>query len=141
MTTNFRRDAVSRARQFIELARNCSIDQRDQHEMFIEAAIIFGRTAIHRLKPLFKTESDWKAFLRGLSHDPSIEFFRVERDYVLKEGPTKVGQVIRPGSSSHRAEEFYYFDDPDTPATRTIEHHLSRIETIVDETNAGSGQS
>ena len=141
MTSLFRRDAISRARQFIELARKCSFAERDEHEMFVEAAIVYGRAALHRLQAEFKSATGWNPWWDGLRQDPSVEFFRQERDFLLKEGPTKVGQVIRVGSTSDQAEDFYYFEDPDTPATDTISRHLDRIEQLVQDAQKRFGQS
>ena len=30
-----------------------------------------------------------------------------------------------------RMEELYFYEDPDTPATETIERHLRSVETII----------
>ncbi len=44
------RHAISRARLFLDLADECSMEQRDRCEAFMEAAIIFCRAALHRVK-------------------------------------------------------------------------------------------
>lgn len=131
MTDLFQRDAVSRARQFLDMARKCSVDQRDEYEALIEAAMVFGRTAMHRLLPLFGAHPGWKTWFGKYLGNASVQFFKVERDYLLKEGPTKVGQVIRAGKRTERAEEHYYFESPGIPATDTIEHHLDHVAGIV----------
>ena len=129
----FERDAVSRARLFLEMAGNCRFDQRDEYEALLEAAIVFGRAAFHRLKPTFENDAKWTKWMASLSGNESVEFFRKERNHVLKKGPTKVGQVIRVGVQTERAEEHYFFESADVPATATVEAHLKRIEQLVAE--------
>lgn len=129
----FKRDAVSRASLFLEMARMCTVEQRDEYEALLEAAIVFGRTGLQRLQPTFGRDPNWKEWWNSLRGDESVEFFRAQRNYLLKEGPTKVGQVIRFGTQTERAEEHYYFESPDVPATATVEKHLKRIERLVAE--------
>jgi hypothetical protein len=127
----FRRDAVSRARLFLKMARMCTVEQRDEYEAFLESSIVFGRAALHRLKSTFGKHPNWPEWWDSLRGNESVEFFREERDYLLKEGPTKVGQVIRIGVRTERAEEHYYFESADVPATTTVENHLNQIEHLV----------
>jgi hypothetical protein len=129
----FKRDAVSRAGLFLEMARMCTVEQRDEYEAFLEAAIVFGRSALLRLKTTFRKHGNWPEWWESLRGDESVEFLREERNYVLKEGPTKVGQVIRIGVRTELAEEHYYFESPDVPATATVEKHLKRVEQLVVE--------
>ena len=131
MTTLFKSDAVSRARQFLSMAKECTVDQRDKYEALLEAAIVFGRAALHRLQTVFGKQAGWKPWFDAFWEDPSVQFFKDERDHVLKQGPAKVGQVIRMGVRTERAEEHYHFESPNTPATATVERHLDRIEQIV----------
>jgi hypothetical protein len=43
-----------------------------------------------------------------------------------------VGQIVRLGGPvPERMEELYFYEDPDTPATETIERHLRSVETII----------
>jgi hypothetical protein len=121
------------------MARGCRVEERDEYEAFLEAAIVFGRSALHRLQPLYEKHPDWKTWWNGLRGDKSVEFFRTQRDYLLKEGPTKVGQVIRVGTPTTRAEEHYYFETSDVPATETIERHLQRITKVVADAHARFG--
>ncbi len=92
MSMLFKRDAVSRARQFIQMAKGCGVEERDKYEAFLEAAIVFGRAALHRLQPLYEKHPDWKQWWNGLLGDESVEFFKSERNYLLKEGPTNVSR-------------------------------------------------
>ena len=131
------RHAISRARFFLERAEECNVDERDEFEANLEAAIIFGRTAMDRLnrkyrkyrKKLGKHEEWWNNQLK----DRSVKFFMEERHWILHEGPPKVGQKIigagigerSPAESVTRASELYYFDEdgPQTPATVTVGRH------------------
>jgi hypothetical protein len=110
-------------------------------ESYLEAAIIFGRVAIHRLKtaadqkaqsnPSLKNNvKEWWDSLRG---HPAIDFFRAERDFISKVGPPKVGQILYGprGDWPQKAEAYYYFEDPKIPATKTVERHLDSVEKIV----------
>ena len=133
MTNLFLRDAVTRAQQFLNLAKKCSASERDQYEMFLEAAIVFGRSALHRLQSQARDDPNWKEWWDNLRKDEAVEFFRTERDYLLKEGPARVHQVIRVGKTMERASECYYFEKPETPATETVGRHLERIRAIVVE--------
>jgi hypothetical protein len=66
--------------------------------------------------------SDWWYSLRG---DPAVEFFRTERDWILKESSARVGQKVylhtagskNPPSFPSMAKDYYYFSDSATPAT------------------------
>ena len=106
----------------------------------MEAAIIYSRVAIHRLhrealqrakgNPHLKGDVD--AWWDSLREDPAIHFFRIERDFIAKVGPPKVGQIIRSGGPApEKMEELYYYGNPDIPATETIERHLRPVERIV----------
>jgi hypothetical protein len=138
------RDAISRARIFLKQARALSYDgpdpeQQQWFESCMEASILFGRAAIHRMhsaalkkakgNPRLKAAVDsWWGSLRGV---PAVEFFREERDFILKEGPPKVGQVLRLSAPPRKVEEDYYYESVDEPATETVERHLNTVEEIV----------
>ena len=107
------RHAISRADFFLTLASSCTASQRDDFEAFLEAAIIFGRTAIHRLQHEFKQHPDWPNWFHSLKGNPAIDFFKEHRDFTLKESSPKVGQRIGFQSVS-TAQELYFFH-PDEP--------------------------
>jgi hypothetical protein len=92
---------------------------------------VFGRAALHRLKSKFDKHANWKGWWNSVLGNESVEFFRGQRNYIVKEGPAKVGQVIRVGVRTERAEEHYYFESADVPATTTVEKHLNQIEHLV----------
>ena len=71
-------------------------------------------------------------------------FFRKERDWLLKEAPPKIGQKGYVGSAGGspdsfvptRADDFYYFESPDIPATATLARHLAEVDHLVSEAEA-----
>src|SRR5215813_10550286 len=131
MVTSQSRDAISRARFFVQKAESCSVRQQEECEAYLEAAIIFGRTVLHRLKSEHDKHPKWDGWWNGLLSNASVSFFRVERDWFLKEGPPMIWQVIRLGDSSDLvAADLYYFESPDIRATDTIKRHLGEMEKL-----------
>ncbi len=137
--THESRSALERSRLFLRLAADCAADQRVEFEAFIEAAIVFARAALHRLQAKHERHAQWKSWWRGLSGNPAIEFFRTERDWLLKEAPLKIGQrgfaasigSSRPSYEPSKASEFYFFESPDVPATDTVVGHLKELERVL----------
>lgn len=127
-----RRDALSRAELFVILAERCEAEDRELFEAFMEAAIVFGRTAIHRLQTAFKHHPEWKAWFASLSGNVSLKFFREQRDFILKEGSPKVGQIVSLNPIKW-ASELYYFENPETPAIQTVRRHLQALTALVRE--------
>ena len=136
------RSASSRARFFLEKAKECPADARVDFEAFLEASIVFARAAMHRLKARYRKHQNWKVWWDSLLDNPSVTFFREERDWILKEASPKVGQKtfmasIGPGGAHipapgpSRASEFYYFETPDVEATATVETHLIELEKLL----------
>jgi hypothetical protein len=125
-----KRHAISRARFFLDLARGCSIEERDAFEAYLEASIIFARTALLRLYKENKNKSNWKSWWEKASSEPLVKFFQKERNYIVHERPPKVGQIIGAGP---KAANLYYYENPQTPATDTVEKHLDAIETLLIE--------
>ena len=129
----------------------CPVDARVDFEAFLEAAIVFARAAVHRLKSQYERHAQWKDWWGGLRDDPAIKFFRTERNWIVKEDPPKLGQKIfaasvgsaEPSYSPVIAAELYYFDDPRVAATTTVEGHLNNLEKrIADgERRFGGGTS
>jgi len=147
--THESRSALSRARFFLIKAKACPVDARVDFEAFLEAAIIFARAAVHRMKSQYERHPQWKAWWDSLRGDPAVEFFRTERDWILKEAPPKLGQKIfaasvgstEPSYSPKRAAELYYFDAPDVLATETIEAYLNNLEQRLAEGERCFGSS
>jgi hypothetical protein len=140
--THESRSAISRARFFLEKAKMCPVDARVEFEAFLEATIVFARAALHRSQSQHKKHVPWKEWWNGLRGVAAVEFFRTERDWILKEAPPKIGQRIfaasvgstEPSYSPAVASELYYFDDPGTPAAMTVERHLGDLEKRLADT-------
>jgi hypothetical protein len=148
-----RRDAITRARFFVQQARSCRISDdniasREAFEAYLEAAISFGRSAIQRLQawadrrmkgdPSWKTK--WKKWWGPLEQCPAIQFFRQERNRILHEAPPRIGQTLHgPGPLPEKVEAYYFYEDPSIPATDTIERHLNSVEEILADAEARFG--
>lgn len=140
--THDSRSALSRARFFLEKADASPAESRVEFEACLEAAIVFARAAVHRFQSMHEKHPQWKDWWDGLSSNPAVNFFRVERDWILKEAPPKVGQnvfvpcidlrgEVRGQHIPVRAAEFYYFEDPATPATTTVARHLETVANLL----------
>jgi hypothetical protein len=131
-----KRDAISRSRFFLGQAQNCPGDRRDEFEAYLEAAIIFARAALHRLQSQYHSHVEWKSWWNALLYDDTVKFIRDERNWILKEAPPKINQIIRLGGPTPlRAGTLYYYD-AGIPADITIEKYIDRIEEIVREAEA-----
>lgn len=139
--THKSRGALDRARFFLEKAETCRAPERVDFEAFLEASIVFARAAIHRLKTKYNRHPGFKAWFDSLRGDPAIEFFRTERDWILKEAPPKIGQIVyatsvgtdAPTHVPDTAGKFYYFEAPAIPATATVARHLQALEACLAE--------
>jgi hypothetical protein len=127
MNTKFDRDSISRARLFIEMARECDMDHRDQHEAFLDAAIVFARSALLRLQSANKRKPGWSAWWSALAADPSFTFLRHYRNFELHERP----QLVSAGGDRSLALDHCCFGDHTVPAVDTLARHMDRIEEIV----------
>jgi len=129
-----KRDAISRARFFLQLAKRCPVEKLDEFEAYLEASIIFGRAALHRLQSEHESHSNWKQWWDSILDNPAVEFFRNERNWILKKGPPKIGQKIGVGGApAPMAAEWRYYENPQTPSTDTVEKHLNAIEALLVE--------
>lgn len=117
----------------MDLADQCKSSERDAHEAYMEAAIVFCRTAIHRLKTRYERCTGWKSWFESLRNNASVNFIRSERDFILKEAPPKVGQVVRVGQMIERAKDLYYYESIDIPAIETVRRHVNEIERVIRE--------
>lgn len=130
------RHAVARARFFHRLAARCGPEQRDDFEAFVEASIVFARAAFDRLRAQHARKANCSVWWERLRRHPSFAFVDSERNWVLHQAPPKIGQVTRSGHTLTSAEESYFFETPDIPATKTLLHHLDNIERLVREAEA-----
>ena len=133
MNSNFNRDSVSRSRMFVEMARQCDLAHRDEHEAFLDAAIVFARSALHRLQSAYKRKPTWSAWWSSLASDPSVQFLRYHRNFALQGAPAQVGQVVHAGGGESFAFDHYYFEHYTVPAVDTLTRHIDRIEEIVQD--------
>lgn len=149
------RHAISRARFFLAKARECRIDSREEFEAHLESSIVFARAAIHRVQHKYGTEVGFKKWWDSLEHDPSVVFFRIHRNTILKKHPPQVGQrIIMPllrvhmtvggepeGSTStsgdlpeeisYASDVYYFDDDPSMSAIDKVEEHLIKLEAHI----------
>jgi len=134
------RGATFRARFFLQKAKACKVDERVDFEAYVEATVVFARAVLHRLQGRHRKHPQWKSWWDSLRSNPAVEFFRAQRDWILKDAPPKIGQKVFPptvgGPDAYVpavASEFYYFETADIPATVTLERHLSAVEALVAE--------
>lgn len=125
------RHAISRARFFLQKAEQCSVQHRDDFEAYLETAIVFARAALHRLQSENSQHPNWKSWWDPLFSNTAVTFFREERNWILKEGPPRIGQVIPLGRSSDLAADLYYYESPGIRATDTVKRHLDEIEKLL----------
>ncbi len=132
------RQAVARARFFLDGAKTCSGDAHVEFEAYIEAAIIFSRAALHRTHTKYRHHPGCPNWWHSLAGNPAVKFFRNERDWILKEAPPKIRQIVflaGAGSSDPpyqpgRATEHYFFETG-VPAIVTVERHLTTLEQLI----------
>jgi len=132
------RHAISRARFFLEQAERCRVDERNAFEANLEAAIVFARAAFQRFKTKYEKHPRWQEWFDSLLNDATVNFFRIHRNFILKEGPPRLGQIIR-FDPVERAAELYYFDDPYTPASETVRQYLDSLVEIIANAEAEFG--
>lgn len=142
--THESRSALYRATFFLDKAEACSGDERVEFEAFLEAAIVFARAALHRFQAKHKSHAKFKDWWDSLLVNPSIDFIRTERDWLLKEASPKINQIVfgatisvagnhAPAYIPSRAGEFYYFDAPGVSATSTVAKHLAVVSGLLSE--------
>ncbi len=130
MSTAHSRTALARAEFFLHLAEKCEPDQRAEFEAYVDASIIVARTALHRLHSKYNHHPSWRTWFAQLKGNPAVEFFRENRDYLLKEGPVKIGQVISFNPIT-TAAQLYFFETPPAPATETLRKYLISYSQIL----------
>jgi hypothetical protein len=132
--------AISRARLFLDLADECTMEQRDRCEAFMEAAIIFCRTALQRARTQYKRRPSWNDWWDRLRTDPNLAFTRQRRNWIVKEAPETFSQVIRPGQPFSFAADCYYYDRRDIRATTTLRRLVDVNERHIEDADARFGQ-
>ena len=132
--------AISRARQFLDLADECPMEQRDRCEAFMEAAIIFCRAALQRVKSRYCGRPGWKPWWDGLLNDADLDFIRQRRNWIVKEAPETFGQVVRPGQPFLRAADCYYYNTHTIRATTTLRRCVDVTERHIEDADVRFGQ-
>lgn len=141
IVTHASRTAVARAKLFARLAYECRADQRVEFEAYLEASIVFARAALHRLQSKNRSHPNWHIWWEPLKANPSVEFIRRQRDWVLKEASPRVGQRCfaasvgqsAPSYEPSRADEFYFFESHAESAVATLSRHLQEVERLANE--------
>ncbi len=132
MSTAYKRTAFGRAEFFLELAEQCTSVQRDEFEAYLEACIVFARSALLRLKTKYEKHPQWKAWFEQLNENSSVNFFRNERNFVLKESSSKIGQRIG-FKSTETAAAHYFYDDYSLTAAQEVRQYLEPYKkTLLD---------
>ena len=134
------REAVSRAEFFLKLARACPVEERAEHEAFLEASIIFARAELHRMRTRFAKAPGWRLWWSSIETDSAVRFFTQHRNFILKEGSAQVHQIIN-FNPVVLAEVLYYFETPDIPAAATVERHLTRFSELYADAQLKFGMS
>ena len=132
MKSTDHRHGLARAEFFLRLSENCSVDQLSEFEAHLEASIIFARSAIQRMQLEFKSHPKWKNWFALMANEPSINFFREERDLVLHECPTHLTQIIN-FNAVKRATELRRFKGADVDAASHVRGHLQSYRTLLDD--------
>lgn len=132
MNMSLERTALARAEFFLDLAENCAPEYRKEYEAFLEASIVFARTAIQRMKEKFESEGKYKVWLKELSGNVAVEFFRENRDFILKENSIKIGQIIT-FNPIKKASQLYYIEEPSVTATETVRKYFELFSKIITE--------
>jgi hypothetical protein len=149
------RHAIARARFFLQKARKCRIDSREDFEAYIETTIVFAQTALLRLEKKYKKTAIYKTWWKSVKNKRSVKLFRKHRNVIIHEAPPKVGQILKmplhkvnvtiggepegiTSASSELPEEIlyasdlYYFEkDPSISATDKVEEHLNELEAYI----------
>jgi hypothetical protein len=103
------RNAGARAKFFLALAEQCDLNHRNEFEAFVEASILFARSAILRAERKYKNHPNFKPWWQNLLKNPVLNALRDERNLVVHEAPPKVGQVIG-GSGVDKASSLYFYE-------------------------------
>ena len=141
MVTQESRSALGRAQFFLGKAMTCRADERVDFEAYLEASIVFARSAVHRFKRRFGSHPEFRNWWDSVLADSAVTFTRVQRDWILKDASLKIGQkgyaasvgCQAPSWQPTMASDFYYFESPSIPATETVRRHLSALRTLLGE--------
>ena len=116
------------------------MEHRDRCEAFMEAAIIFCRAALHRVRTQYKRRPGWDEWWNGLLNDPDLAFIRRRRDWIVKEAPETFSQVVQPGQPFSFAADCYYYERYDIRATTTLRRCVDATEGHTTDADTKFGQ-
>lgn len=95
---NLARDRIKQAKFFITKAREIGFSDRDAFRYYIEAAIVAERSVTHLLQKQYDHVPgfhDWYTSIQTQLHnDPLAHYVLQKRNFVLKEGPATIRNVI-----------------------------------------------
>lgn len=98
MPESVARGTVERARFFLDQAFAIGAADRSTFQHFLEAAIVFARSVTFHVQKQYAHAdgfADWYAgWQERLKGDALANFFLVQRNYVLKQGPLRVGKHV-----------------------------------------------
>ncbi len=125
-----------RAHFFLQKSKECPATARFEFEAYLEAAIVFARSAMHRIQTQYGSHPEWADWWKSLETDPAVTFFREQRNCILKERQADFGEKLFLASTENpqepyvptQASEFYFFESPSIPATDTVERHLQTLK-------------
>ena len=124
------RHPLARAEFFLALAEKCLTTQLSEFEAYLEASIIFARSAMHRLETEFEKHPEWKAWFKSMDADESVNFFRNQRDFILKECAPPLVQIVNSNVVA-RASELRRFDGIQIDAASHVRSLLNRYSALL----------
>src|SRR5262249_61645539 len=123
-------------------ADECPMEQRDHCEAFMEAAIVFCRTAIHRVKAQYADHPDWIDWWKSLLSDPDLDFICRHRDSIVKKAPGAFSQVVRVNVPFEFAADGYHYahEHYTVRATKTLRRCVDSTERHAREADKRFGR-
>ena len=107
MVTPKSRTALWTAEFFLRKDDEGDAEHREEFKAYLEASIVFARSELHRFQTKHSRSPGWKTWWNGLLSNQAVNFFRDQRNRILKEGPSKVGQVVHVGQAPDLAKKAF----------------------------------
>ncbi len=92
------RSAISRARFFLDKAKECMADKHNEFEAYMEASFLFARSEILRIEYKYEKHPNFKPWWNSLLKNTTLEFIRKERNIIVHKHPPKTTQIIIHGA-------------------------------------------
>src|SRR5437899_8331161 len=129
------RHGMARARFFLQKAVACQTEQREECAAYLNAALLFARTALLRLGPTYGKHPDWKTWWKTIRMDTTtqatIEFLRHERPWIVHPAPAQSHPGMCGGDTPICATAWDDAAQAAMPATHTVEQYLKTMERLV----------